>query len=219
MKLVSFDIGYRNLAFAVTTLKSSSNDKITDYKTEINKDGTLSERLNESIKNFYLNNLQFDFFSNNDITGKSIKTLDADIFIKVSECLDQYDYIWKDIDTLIIEKQMSFRGVYNVNALKIAQHVFSYFLIKYNIKPQEYDAYHKTTLLGAPKTKQILKNNKEKFKAMTKPERKKWAIAKSKQILSDIGDEKLSANFNSFKKKDDISDCLLMNLTYLYYHV
>ena len=47
-----------------------------------------------------------------------------------------------------------------------------------------------------------------------KPKRKKWAIQKAKDILEFRKD---TYNFEALckeKKKDDISDCILMNITF-----
>ena len=91
--------------------------------------------------------------------------------------------------------------------IKVAQHCFSYFTFLYSDfkKIIEYPAYHKTQVLEAPKK-------------MDKPSRKKWSIAKVLDIQTKRKDKDFLSKFEKLKKKDDISDCVLMNLTFAYQH-
>ena len=44
---------------------------------------------------------------------------------------------------------------------------------------------------------------------MTKSERKKWAVAKTLEILNNRKDDATLKQLTTIKKKDDIADCLL----------
>ena len=98
---------------------------------------------------------------------------------------------------------MSFRGKQNTMALKLGQHCYSYFVFKYKNTKKiiEFPAYHKTQVLGAPRK-------------LTKPQRKKWAIEKAYSILAEREDYDNLVLLHSVKKRDDISDCILMNIAY-----
>jgi hypothetical protein len=134
------------------------------------------------------------------------KYIDTRIFINITDLLDKYREYWDKTQIILIEQQMSF-GVRKINtmALKIAQHCFSYFSILYRDTKQiiEYPSYHKTQVLDAPKR-------------MDKPARKKWAVERAIEYLKLRGDTTFCDNIEKRKKKDDVSDCLLMNISFVY---
>ena len=51
---------------------------------------------------------------------------------------------------------------------------------------------------------------------MSKSERKKWAIEKAMSLLSQRGDNEILDILNSRKKRDDMSDCILMSVSFSY---
>jgi hypothetical protein len=65
-------------------------------------------------------------------------------------------------------------------ALKLGQHCWSYFSIHYGRSKNiiEFPAYHKTQVLGAEKDKKVTKTGKINYKAVDKPQRKKWCFKK-----------------------------------------
>ena len=134
-------------------------------------------------------------------------TLDDHTYVNMIDVLDKYKEYWDKCEHIIIEKQMSFRGKYNVMAMKLGAFCFSYFKLNYRESKciTEYPAFHKTQVLGA-----LRMDVKQKYK------RKKWAIQKAQEILEYRKDKKSLEDMNDNKKKDDISDCLLMTITYTY---
>lgn len=137
----------------------------------------------------------------------SKKYIDNKIFINLTSVLDKYKPYWDKCKVILIEKQMSFgRNKNNILALKIAQHCLSYFTIIYGGFKTilEYPAYHKTQVLEAP-TK------------MDKPQRKKWAIQKAMEILGNRScNGEILKKIESVKKRDDMCDCILMNMSFIY---
>ena len=135
------------------------------------------------------------------------KYVDINVFVALTAVLDRYRPYWDKCRFILIEKQMSFgRNKNNILALKIAQHCLSYFSFIYGKFKNlvEYPAYHKTQVLQAPPK-------------MDKPNRKKWAISKALEILTARGyNYDILQKLNSVKKKDDMSDCILMNLSFIY---
>ena len=121
----------------------------------------------------------------------------------LTRLLDAYTSLWDTCNVILIEKQMGFGKAHNTLGLRIAQHCLSYFLIRYDQFKDiiEYAAYNKTQVLGAPK-------------GMSKPERKKWAVQQAKSIL-ELKDERFLAKWSTFKKKDDVSDCICMCFSYI----
>lgn len=133
------------------------------------------------------------------------KYLDTRVFLNITDLLDKYKSYWEKMDIILIEQQMSFgRNKNNTMALKIAQHCFSYFSINYRDRIQiyEYPSYHKTQVLNAPK-------------GINKPARKKWAIEKAIELFSNRKDGKTISMIESKKKRDDVSDCLLMIVSFI----
>ena len=76
----------------------------------------------------------------------------------MTKLLDEYADEWNKCDRFIIEEQLSFGTLLNI---KLAQHCWSYFSIKYGDKiVLNFPSSNKTQILGAPKNKKILKSGK-----------------------------------------------------------
>lgn len=123
------------------------------------------------------------------------------IIAHLERCRDK----WSLCDIIIIEQQFfsSFGGARtegNIKAIKVGEIVLTWFLITYPEKQIEYfGSQYKTQILGAPDK-------------LTKPQRKKWSIEKTKEILTNRNDEKylnlLTSTKKSGQKLDDVSDAL-----------
>ena len=184
MIIAAFDIGKLNLCVYI--------EKVDEIKF-----------LGKSM-NTVLGHGEIILWKNHNITKDCHKSkyIDPILFYNLTELLDTYTSYWDMCDVILIEQQMSF-GFKKINtlALKLAQHCFSYFQIKYKLTKQiiDYPAYHKTQLLCAPKK-------------MSKPQRKKWAVEKAQEIL------KLrnitNVDFEKSKKEDDYADTLCMTQAY-----
>lgn len=137
-------------------------------------------------------------------TKKGSKSLDVNVFLRLTNLLDKHKEYFDKCSTIIIEQQMSFGSRINTMAIKIAQHTYSYFLFRYGNtkKIVEFPSYNKTQILGAPA-------------GLDKPKRKKWAIEKANEIWTLRGDMDTIELITSKKKKDDMSDCLLHVLSYI----
>jgi hypothetical protein len=132
------------------------------------------------------------------------KALDQYVFLRMTALLDSHKEYFDKCTTIIIEQQMSFGTRVNTMAIKIAQHIYSYFLFRYGDSKTivEFPSYNKTQILGAPG-------------GLEKPKRKKWAIEKADEIWTLRGDMETVEMVGSKKKKDDMSDCLLHVLSYI----
>jgi hypothetical protein len=132
------------------------------------------------------------------------KTLDSNVFLRLTNLLDKHKEYFDKCSTIIIEQQMSFGSKINTMAIKIAQHTYSYFLFRYGNAKKiiEFPSYNKTQILGAPS-------------GLDKPQRKKWAIEKANEIWTMRGDLDTIDMIGTKKKKDDMSDCLLHVLAYI----
>lgn len=224
IRIASFDIGTKNFAFCIEEINKNTLENITNIpKVErYNIDGTLTEKFKEII-NIVCNNGKIVLFKNNDLSKglectSTKTTFNHECFYKLTELLDSYVDEWNKCDIFLIEQQMSFGKKYNTIALKLGQHTYSYFMIKYckEKKIVEYPSYHKTQILGAPKIEH--KTKKGTYKSMEKPARKKWSIQFVMELLKTRGEIEILSQLTSQKKKDDIADTLtqLQSFKYLF---
>ncbi len=219
----SFDIGYRNFAFCVEEYDKdavSSLPKIPKAE-RFNPDGTLTDKFEDVVVPTCLNG-KVVLFRNVDLTkGRKIDSLDMELFHTMTDVLDEYLEYWEKCEAFVVEMQMSFRGVYNVKALKLGQHCLSYFALKFGREKYmiEYPAFHKTEVLGAQKIhKGVTKKGVTTYKSMDKPARKKWSVAKACEILEMRGEDDTLSGLTSKAKRDDLADTLLQLLSWKVLH-
>ena len=209
--ITSFDIGKKNFAFVIEEIDLDKLKFVQNIPKNIryNPDGLSTSIFNKTLSSLYQCGKVL-LFRNLDLTGDCDKKayLDPKTFFNMNTELDKYKEYWDKCSIFIIEKQMAFKGKRNTMALKLGQHCFSYFIFNYGVtkKIVEFSAYYKTQILGAQKK-------------LTKPRRKKWAIEKALSILAEREDYENLTHLNTVKKKDDISDCILMNIAYTFMHL
>lgn len=190
MQIVAFDIGIHNLAWC-----------LVEFPQTCSMEKPLVEECIRSVLNVRSMDLwdSFSFtFNANDLT---LKERCHRLFLYLSS----FDSLWKQIDVLLIEKQMITRQHLNVQAFKMSQHILSYFVINHPSIPilLEYPAAFKSKLLFQ--------------ESLTSGyQRKQWAIQKTKWFLEN--DPVALDWFLSYPKLDDIADSLLMCIVYYYSH-
>ena len=221
--IASFDIGKKNFSFYIEEIETNKLRTLTNlYKPHrFNPNGTCTPEFDTLLSNIYKNGKKI-LLENVDLTincdPKSY--LDPQTFYNMTELLDTYVEYWTQCDIIIIEKQMSFGKKHNTMALKLGQHCWSYFSIKYpTLKIVEFPAYYKTQILGAIKDKKVTKGGKVTYKAVDKPARKKWCVNTALTILEYRGDNETTTQITKAKKKDDLSDviCQLQAFKYCYF--
>lgn len=213
--IASFDIGKKNFAFYV---EEFDVDVLEGLKTipknrRYKPDGTPTQDFESLISSVYLNGNKV-LYKNLDLTEGAAKGkyIDSIIYHNMISALDTYKDVFDKCSIIVIEQQMSFKNAQNTMALKLAQHCHSYFIFRYPIQKDgnlviddrkeivEFPAYYKTQVLGAPKVG---------GKAMSKPQRKKWATEKAMDILMERGDTETLEEIEESKKKDDLADTLI----------
>lgn len=206
--VASFDIGKKNFAFCIEKFDNTILEKLLPIRkvNRYNKTGCIESDFSKLLTSIFLIG-EILLHKNLDLTSDTApgKYLDTQIFYNMITELDKYKELFDQCDTIIIEQQMSFKKAQNTMAIKLGQHCFSYFTMRYpsveinNIvfdgrkEIIEFPAYHKTQLLGAPK-------------GLNKPERKKWAVEKTREVFALRGCEDY---FSGVKKKDDLADTFL----------
>src|SRR3990167_8391541 len=210
MRIASFDIGKKNFAFCVEEFSPENvrNAILPRLKERFTDNGIPTEKMQECIDivcslGFIIEYQNLDLTENCD----KRKKLDPETFHNLTETLEKYNELWDSCDIFVIEQQMSFGKAINNMALKLAQHCYSYFQIRYRKDKEivDFPAYHKTQLLGAPKIRK---------KAMAKPQRKKWSVEKALEILFDREENQMTDKIESVVKKDDLADTFLQLQAY-----
>lgn len=223
--IASFDIGSKNFAFYVeeidkeSLLKIENVDKIERY----NNDGTPTKKMGHILNNI-CNNGKTILHKNSDLTNNCVKgkSLDPETFHNMTDLLDNYSYYWDRCSIFVIEQQMQFGKLRNPKAIKLGHHCQSYFIFKYSRFKHviEFPAYHKTQVLGCQKIKgKTTKKGETRWKAVDKPQRKKWSVTKATEILENRGEIETINNLKTKTKKDDLADTLtqLQAFKYLYF--
>jgi hypothetical protein len=220
----SVDPGSRNFSFLIEELdlkelkklscppKNKRFSKIEDFvqagkKKKRGEDLEPSKEYNEFLEKFWHCGRTV-YCKNSDITGgvkgKGKTELTQEDLVRLMDLLDEHKEYFDKCSTIIIEKQMSFgKAKTNPIAIIIEHFVSSYFIIKYGCAKKiiSYPAYNKTQILGCPG-------------GLDKPKRKKWAIQKADEIWSLRGDMNSVENLAKAKKRDDISDALILSLSW-----
>lgn len=212
--IASFDIGKKNFAFCIEELNKSELLSIKNIPSikRYNEDGTPTPKM-ETVLNQVFANGKIILHKNLDLTENCDPKakLDPETFHNMNDVLDNYLEYWDKCSAVVIEEQMSFGKKLNKMAMKLAQHCYSYFTFKYGRYKSivEFPAYHKTQVLGAPKVEgKPYKSGKKRYKAMEKPQRKKWSVEKAVEILTSRGETDVLDNLTSVKKRDDLADVL-----------
>jgi hypothetical protein len=224
----SFDVGKKNFAFCIEEF--DVNDLYKTKKLPLtkryNSDYTPTEQMEKDLNRLYRNG-KIILLKNSDITGNVDKGIyyDSEYCHNMTDLLDEYIPYWNQCAGFIIEQQMNFRGKTNSMAIKLGQHCFSYFAVNYKRFKSiiEFPAYHKTNVLAAERSLVFMKNGKSKWKPLGDKERKKWAIAKAKEILELRHDSYHLEVFEQKRKKgikrmklDDISDTIVQLQAFKY---
>lgn len=227
MKLwfASFDIGKKNFAFSVEEVDVDALRQLDNIvkKERYEEDGRASPKFEKLLQDVSATS-RVVCYKNSDLTfncdnnKNKRRYLDPEVFHNMVDLLDRYGEYWDRCSAFIIEKQMSFGKCRNPMAMKLGQHCYSYFTIRYGRYKQvvEFPAYYKTQILGAPKVVS-LKNKRRRMKAMSKPQRKKWCVVKAYEVLERRGEGYIFKEASCENKKmDDICDCLLQFQAFLY---
>lgn len=199
--VASFDIGSKNFAFTIEKFDSVKLGCIKPPTVRYNKNFTATDEFKHTLNEVYKNGEILQHM-NIDLTkgipqSKLKSYLNPGIFRNMISELDRYKLFFEEVDIVIIEQQMSFGTKLNIKAVKIGQACFTYFLMRYpNVEVLEFGAFHKTKVLGA-------------IKGLTKPQRKKFAVEETKNILSLREDFENLGNLSIAKKKDDLADTIV----------
>jgi hypothetical protein len=185
MRIAAFDIGFKNFAFCVEEISYGFAHPQTIVYQE---DGTV--HTSSQIE---------QLFQHGRIVHTGLEECEFEpTFQQLTHILDSQSPLWDTVDVFLIEAQIAFGKNANIKAFRISQHVLSYFSVIYGPFKNiiEFSSTYKTRLLGCPLAQRRVKRD-----------RKQFSIRLAATILAL---KHQSEQFDSFKKKDDVSDCLLM---------
>jgi hypothetical protein len=220
--IASFDLGKKNFAFCVEEVDIEALKKIKNISSSAryNEDGTCTEKMEKILEGVYHTG-KIVLYKNLNLTNNCDpkKKLDPETFYNMIDELDKYIEYWDKCSIFVLEEQMSFGKKLNKMAMKLGQHCYSYFTFMYSRwkKVTEYQAFHKTQILGAPKIEgKPYKSGKKRYVAMEKTQRKKWAVQKAVEILTMRGESNILESLTTAKKKDDLADVVCQLQAYKY---
>lgn len=220
--VASIDIGKKNFAFCIEQFDKKELETIKNINSAKRylENGLPTENMNNILETIY-NNGNIVLYDNVDLTANCDpkKKLDPETFYNMNDILDKYTEYWDKCSVIIIEEQMSFGRKLNKMAMKLGQHCYSYFTFRYGRFKTiiEFPAYYKTQILGAPKVEgKPYKSGKKRWKAMEKPQRKKWSVEKAIEILTSRGELDILESLTTAKKRDDLADVLVQLQAYKY---
>jgi len=219
--VASFDIGTKNFAFCIEEFDQDELDEVLKIpkNQRYTETGELAEKFRKEIKKVCLNG-RIVLLQKIDVTPgcDEDRYYDPQLIQNMTSVLDDYKTYWDKCAAFVIEQQMSYSGrqgygrfpskkvlKINTKAVKVGQHVNSYFNIIYGgFKPVfEFPSYYKTQVMGAPKK-------------LSDSQRKTWAVNAAKSILSDRGDFETFERIDNYTKKDDVSDVIVQAQAWKY---
>lgn len=185
--VASFDIGRKNFCFYIEELNASELAQIKTCPDKYNPDGTPTTEFSNVIDQVFSTG-KCILLQNNTLSDKT-----TDAMYKMTALLDTYSEFWKQCDVFLIERQMKI----NTSAMKLAQHCWSYFSIKHGmsgIRPciVEFPAYHKTQVLGMPKS--------------VRKQKKSWTAGIAIELFELREDCDTAELIRSSDKQDDMGD-------------
>jgi len=215
IRIACFDIGKVNFSFYIEEINLDELSKIKNISSDkmYNINGTPTKEFQEILDQIYNNGQKILLINSNITSGvDKSKYFDIELAYNMVDLLNDYNEYWDTVDYFVVERQMSFGKKVNTMALKLGQHCESYFINKYGREKKviEFEAYHKTHVLGAEKIKNITKTGRVSYKNIGDRERKKWAIEQTFYILSCRDDFETMSEISTIKKKDDLCDNICM---------
>lgn len=219
MKICAIDIGWENFAIAIEHIKNSAIKTFAEKYASLAKTDKIIERKQHSIsvkkmlEELYKNsrNIHLDLVDMNN--GKK-GGLQNSTRKNLAKYLQSIKHLLIDCDYIVVEQQFKTGQEMNFDAVLFGESCYSWLVVNLpdhtdNIRytPSRY----KTCVMGCPREIVIEQpNGLRTVRPIEKRDRKKWSVAMAEKIFKIRGQEK-----KSFKKGDDVSDCVLMIMAFI----
>ena len=234
VRIAGFDIGAKNFSYGVEYCSSSVIRALKKHYHSLPKKyqrrvkGTMNTYISKMLDTLFLDGQRVVIHDDegnviepgmgvvNLRKNKDVDILDLETRINLFEFLKSKESLWDSCDIIVIEQQyfntLGFKNRRsagtgaNVKAIKLGECCLVWFLERY--WPFKtiivFGAAYKTQTLGAPDK-------------LTKPQRKRWAVAKGKEIMHRRGDDAAIEYASTRKlangrkqKEDDMYDNVIM---------
>ncbi|MGL5961848.1 MAG: hypothetical protein ACRCZ0_07830 [Cetobacterium sp.] len=152
------------------------------------------------------NELIIEKIAHHNILKKKMQTIIESCIIMTEILENIIKTLKNEVFSIIIEQQMRT----NIRAQKLAQHLWSYFYLKFGMKDSAFCLKFVPSHL---KTQYFLGKNKLDNRA-----RKKWAVTKVHDILKKHNTEQnkfILSEIDALKKQDDVCDTILQSIAFL----
>lgn len=198
MRIASFDIGKKNLALYVEDFDPSELKQIERVliKNRFDSKRTPKKEFREMLDKLYLTG-RCCFLDVFDVScGSKGHYIPPETYHQIISILEDHSRIFDDCEIIIFEEQLAKK---NVMATKIAQHIYTWFMVKYGpfrvISP--FPASSRNRTLGCQKK-------------LSDRKRKTWASKEGKRLVKLRKDKKMERMFLIHSdKNDDLGDAIL----------
>jgi len=153
------------------------------------------------VGNIMNQSMNIEYIENKDLLpNKNINkiSLDHNFFCILHDFLKSIHHLLQNTNLCLIERQLY--GKKNYKAVTVYNHIVAHICI----------FFPKMTVQGFPAKNKYMYS----FSKMDYRHRKNYAIDQFSTFIKNEKDDVLLEWFNTFKKKDDISDCFLIFFTY-----
>lgn len=241
IRIASFDIGKKNLAFyaeefnvkEIRKLESKYNSLLK--KNRRRKGGVLIQPVADILKKMYVCASHIpNGYGVFDIREYEDNILDIHVRANLHKLLESYMWLWTTCDIVCIEQQFfnpRTRGKSskacgaNMDAIKLGECLFSWFVDNFypNKIIEYFGSQYKTQLLGAPHRVEDKSPRGCGWKPMSKQGRKDWSVEKAEEIFLLRNEKEMAEIFGSAKKgkrkrgqqkMDDVADCVIQCQAY-----
>ena len=224
MRICSFDIGMKNFSVCIEEydINFSKKEEFKFPKIKFNKQTSESTDEYKSCINLVAKKGKVIFLERKEL-GDRKAYFSGLVYQNLYDWIDSLDEYIKTCDVVLIEQQMRVNNI----AITLMGHLHAFLLLKYcrvnkenkklakdkKIDVKLYPSKNKTRVLGMALKEEV----NGKLQKVTKYKRKKWSVDQVNNILKERKDEEWHEYiFKTNKtKKDDLSDVIMQNLSYI----
>jgi hypothetical protein len=223
MRIASFDIGLKTCSMCVEEYKiDPSSYTIPPEKERYEKKTKAATQAMQTLINEIAQRGSIIFLEKQDLGDRQAYHAGF-AFLNLYNWMERLHPYLQDCDLILIEQQM----LTNNMAISLMNHLYAFLLIRYTHERKKenkptipiklYPSKNKTRVLGAPLKQQEETLAGTTMTTVSKYQRKKWSTNQADALLQLRGDKTWHEYIfkTNKKKKDDLSDVIMQNLSYM----